>query len=331
VKFVITVGAAFVGLLIIEGVARLAVPAYNPSGRVAFTVLPDGTPIGPSGAVRRLVKSTGDYNVEVKFNSFGFRDSKSIQVSGADSIFVVGDSFGFGWGVEEPQRFSNLLEDRLGRLVFNISSAAVDLDGYDNLLHYAERNGAHIGTLIVSVCMENDLREYGKEEEGAEDAAAPSPRAYVSGVKAYLTEHSAIYGLATVVIHRVPWLERAAARAGLVIPNLAAIAVSDTSDDAVRSSAGRLRRLVASRRSIILIVPSRALWTGTDAHRRQAGRTHEMFVRLLRQAGLRVADVRAAFERAGNPLGLHFANDGHWNAEGHRIAADALARGIAGT
>ena len=74
-KLVIAIGAALVGLMIIEGVARVAAPAYNPNGRVAFTVLPDGTPIGPPGVVRRLAKNTGDYNVEVKFNSLGFRDS----------------------------------------------------------------------------------------------------------------------------------------------------------------------------------------------------------------------------------------------------------------
>jgi len=326
-----TIGAALVGLAIVEAVARIAAPAYNPGGRVAFTVLQDGTPIGPAGAVRRLVKHTGDYNVQVKFNSLGFRESKSIQVSGADSIFVVGDSIAFGWGVEEPQRFSNVLEERLGRLVFNISSAAVDVDGYDRLLHHAEQNGAHVGTLIVSVSMENDLREYDKDGGDRENESVPAQVASVPGVKAYLTERSAIYGLATVVVHRVPWLEQAAARAGLVTPNLAAIAVSDASDDAVKSSAARLRRLVASRRGVILIVPSRALWSGTDAKRRHAARSHELFGRLLRQAGLRVVDVRAAFERAGNPLGFHFANDAHWTAEGHRLAADALARAIGGT
>jgi hypothetical protein len=31
-------------------------------------------------------------------------------------------------------------------------------------------------------------------------------------------------------------------------------------------------------------------------------------------------------EREGNPMAYHFAYDGHWNAEGHRIAADALAQ-----
>src|SRR5260221_2445803 len=264
VKIAATICAALLGLMIVEGVVRIAAPDYNPHRRVAFTVLPDGTPIGPRSVERRLVKNTGDYNVVVRFNSLGFRDSKSLQVSGADSVFVVGDSFAFGWGVEEPLRFSNLLEERLGRLVFNVSTSTADFHGYDRLLRYAEQNGARIGTLIVGVCMENDLREYGPDEP------APAGLARVPGVKAYLTERSAIYGLAAVAVHRTPWLERAGTRTGLLAPNLAAVAGLDASDDAVKSSAGRLRRLVAGRRSFILIVPSRGLWTGTDAQRRQA-------------------------------------------------------------
>jgi SGNH hydrolase-like domain, acetyltransferase AlgX len=322
VKIAVAMCSALVGLVIVEGAARFLAPAYDPGGRVIFTLLPDGTPIGPPGVTRRLAKNTGDYDVQVRFNSLGFRDSKSIQTSGVDSIFVVGDSFGFGWGVDESQRFSNVLSDRLGRLVFNISAGAADFDGYGRLVHYAEANGARIGTLIVSVCMENDLREYGPEDSTR--TARPS----VSGAKAYLTEHSAVYGLVTAAIHRTPWIERAAERTGLLVPNLAAVAESDASEASVKSSAERLRRLVAGRRAVILIVPSRGLWVGTDVHRRQVARTHETFVGLLRRARLQVVDVRAMFEQQGSPLSLHFANDGHWTAAGHRIAADALAHSI---
>jgi hypothetical protein len=325
VKFAATICAALVGLMIVELAVRVAAPAYDPSRQVTFALLPDGTPIGTPSAQRRLVKNTGDYDVQVRFNSLGLRDSKSIAVSGVDSIFVVGDSFAFGWGVEEPQRFSNLLEDWLGRLVFNISTGAADFDGYDHLIRYAEANRARIGTLIVSVCMENDLREYGPEEPGQ------GSRSPFASVKTFVTEHSAFYGLAAAVVHRTPWLERAATQTGLLTPNLAAIAESDVSEGAVKSSAARLRRLVAGRRAVILIVPSRALWAGTDAHRRQTVRTHDAFVRALRQAGLKIVDVRAAFELQGNPLSLHFANDVNWTSVGHRIAADALARTIAGT
>ena len=318
-RLVVVLGAALAALLIVEGVARVAAPAYNPSGRVAFTYLSDGTPIGPPNAVRRQTKSTGDYDVLVRFNALGFRDPKPLESSTPDSIFVIGDSFAFGWGVEESERFSDLLQRRLRRPVFNIGEGSADFDGYGHLLRYAESHGARVGTLIVSVCMENDLREYGPDEPER------TAQGGVSAAKNFLTDHSAVYALIAAAIHRSPRLERVAASAGLLVPNLAAIAESDASDDAVRSSVERLRALVSGRRAIVLIVPSRALWAGTDAHRRQVARTHETFTGLLRQAGLPVVDVRAAFEQRGSPLSLHLPNDGHWTAEGHRLATEELA------
>ena len=318
-KTAVALGAALLALLIVEGVVRVVAPVYDPSGSLAFTYLPDGTPIGPPNAVHRQTKSTGDYDVLVRFNALGFRDPKPVESSTPESIFVVGDSFAFGWGVEESDRFSDLLQQRLHLPVFNIGEGSADFDGYGHLVRYAESRGAHIGTLVVTVCMENDLREYGPDEP---------ERTNVEGLPAFknvLTDHSALYGLIAAAIHRSPPLERAASRAGLLVPNLAAIAGSDAPEDAVKSSVERLRALASGRRAIVLIVPSRALWAGTDAHRRQVARTHETFTGLLRQAGLPVVDVRPEFEGTGNPLGVHFRADGHWTAEGHRIAAEALA------
>ncbi len=321
-KLAVGLLAGILAIATTEGIARIVAPAYNPAGRVAFTSLPDGTPMGRPNTVLRQVRNTGDYDVAVRFNAIGFRDAKPIGTSTSDSIFVLGDSFAFGWGVAEPERFSDVLQGILGRPVFNIAQGSADLDGYGRLLRYAESHGARIGTLIVTVCMENDLRDYGPGDY------RPRGGGFVSGLKAVLTEHSAVYGLIATAIHVSPRLEAVAARTGLLVPNLAAIAGSDANEDEVRSSVVRLRELAAGRRAIVLIVPSRALWVGTVEHRRLTARTHETFVALLREAGLQVVDVRAQFERRANPLSLHFRYDGHWTADGHRVAADALARAI---
>lgn len=315
--------AALAALVAVEAAVRVVAPAYDPRGRVGFTVLADGTPIGPRSQVTRQIANTGDFDVQVRFNELGFRDAKRVDQADGDSLFVVGDSFAFGWGVDESERFSNRLEALLGRPVFNIAEGATDLDGYDRLLRYAEAHGARIQTLIVAVCMENDLRDYGP------DQAERSPLGTVSAVKVFLTEHSAAYGLAATAIHRSPWLERAAAGTGFVTPGLVAAAGLDPPAEAIASSAVRLQRLVDGRRALVLLVPSRGLWAGTGEQRGRARRAHDRFAGLLRESGVRVVDVRALFEQADDPLRLYFPHDGHWTSEGHRIAAEALSDAVA--
>ena len=90
-KIAVALFAAMAAILAAEGIARVIAPAYNPAGRVVFTSLPDGTPIGRPNAVGRQIRTTGDYDVLVKFNALGFRDAKPIETSRADSIVVVGD------------------------------------------------------------------------------------------------------------------------------------------------------------------------------------------------------------------------------------------------
>jgi len=320
-RLALLVCSTMAGLALLEYGVRLLVPAYDPSRSVAFTVLPDGTPIGRAGTTGRLIKNTGDYDVDVTFNAIGFRDPKPLHASTRHDIFVVGDSFGLGWGVSEAQRFSDLLQARLRRPVYNLGVAAADLTGYAHVLDYARRHGATLDTLVATICLENDLASYDEETsrvEGWRDA-----------VKIYLSRRSAAYFLASSAVHRAPRLARAAERMGFIVPNLAPPTEARVPEGAIEESVRRLRGMLAGRRSVALIVPSRGLWAGTPEHRRETARVHESFVSRLRQSGIEVVDMRERLERGGDPLGFHFPNDGHWNAAGHRAAADALAERFA--
>jgi hypothetical protein len=77
---------------------------------------------------------------------------------------------------------------------------------------------------------------------------------------------------------------------------------------------------------VILIIPNRRLWVDEEARRLEVGRTHTRFIRILKDSGLNVIDMRPSLEAGGNPLSNHFVNDGHWNESGHLLAAEALSK-----
>ena len=68
-----------------------------------------------SNAVHRF--SAPEYDFEIRTNSRGFRDDEESLID--PDIVVVGDSYAFGWGVEETDSFPAVLERALGRKVLN--------------------------------------------------------------------------------------------------------------------------------------------------------------------------------------------------------------------
>jgi hypothetical protein len=318
-------------LLLLEILVRLLFPIYDPSGHVTFRRLPDGTQIGPRGVVLRQVKNTGDYDVEIRFNDLGFRDEKVLATATEEDLFVVGDSFAFGWGVSAEDRFSDRLQATLNRPVFNIAAGGTDFDGYYRLIHYAEKNKVTIKNLVISVTMENDLHVY---DTSLPRVPASSLHSTVlvplnlNSVKRRLSEHSALYVCLTHAVHQTKWLKRIAVQFGLIIPNHEAIGDENVSAEALTTSVLRLLQLVAGRNAIVLIIPSRRLWVGDADRRAQAASVHARFVDISRASGLQVLDLRDRFERTGNPLSYHFTNDGHWNKGGHWLASKALLNAI---
>jgi hypothetical protein len=77
---------------------------------------------------------------------------------------------------------------------------------------------------------------------------------------------------------------------------------------------------------IVLIIPSRSLWMGNN--KEIEGAVHNEFVRMARNQGLDVIDLRPIFEASGDPLQYHFPNNGHWKIQGHSLAAEAITAHI---
>lgn len=310
--------AIFVGLGLLEGLTRLLFPAFDPSGRFEFRYPAVSLILGQPGTHTRQAKNTGDYDVVVRINRHGLRDDKDIAEATASDLVVVGDSFAWGWGVEAPDRFSERLQILTGRRAYNLATPT-DLAGYAALLDYAQSLGARIGQVVLAVCLENDLGPYGSIEAPPDEQPADW--------KGWLAERSAAYLLLTTVIHQTPALKALAVGAGAIVPNLEGMGMNVYDPEVIEASADRLLALAKRYPTLVVLIPSRALWIGEN--RAVEDRIHKALVAALIKRGVAVLDLRSLLEAGGAPLAHHFANDGHWNALGHALAAEAIAKCLA--
>lgn len=304
-----------------EMLVRLRFPAFDPSGQVQLEARGPGVPpLGRPGTASRQTKNTGDYDVSVAFNAYGFRDRRDTARASTGALFVVGDSFSFGWGVEEHERYSSLLERQLGIEAYNVSAPSAGIEDYGRLLRYARGLGAPVRHVVVGVCMENDL--------GADSTGLDEPTGVglpgLGDVKDALARRSALYFAFTSVVQQNARLRRLGRATGLIAPTEVGW-TREPSRDLVDDSASRLEAVVRGLDAVVLVIPSRGLWQGPG--RQSEDWIHRRFVAELRSRGLRVVDLRPVFESAArtSPLEFHFAHDGHWNSRGHALAAQALA------
>ena len=319
----IAVAALAVSAIGAEFAVRALFPVYDPSGQVEFRRATEGGPVlgVPNTRVRQR-KNTGDFDVAIAFNKYGFRDDKDLAESTSVDVFVVGDSFTFGWGVEAKDRYSDRLQALTGVRTFNIATPG-NFDDYGRLIRYATAKGARVGNLVIGVCMENDLMDYA----AVQVPAATGFTFELSSAKSFLSQNSALYGMATTAVHATPALKNLAVSLGLITPNLEGIPKARYAERMIESSVAKLRELAVGHRATILIIPSRGLWIG--AFTGDADRIHRAFVDAVERAGFMVVDLRPLFEANREPLTFHFANDGHWNPRGHALAAQALAGAMA--
>jgi hypothetical protein len=306
---------------------RLAEPELDPTRHLRFIMGEGNQPtLGYRNTEKRQIKNTGDFNVKIRINEFGLRDSKSLSQGTAEDYYLVGDSFTFGWGVEEHQRISERLEALTGKPVFNLSMPT-GIDGYEKLLDYAISNGAPIRNVIIAVSMETNIIDYDQEKKLKPPPAQLSGKSVIRKLKNFLTGNSALYIMATTLIHRSPILKDVAARWGVLIPNLQGVRRFEFSEKIILSSARRLAAIARRFKTTVAILPSRALWVGRNKTVEE--KRHRAFVTHLNAMGLSVVDLKPAFEKDGNPLAYHFANDPHWKPTGHALAAKALANFMA--
>lgn len=317
--------ATVLSVLVLEFVCRLAFPYFDPRNQILLIRNEEGVVIGsPSTHIQRP-SIKGEFVLDAAFNALGFRDTKDPATSTPSSIFVAGDSFSMGYGVKEEERYSSLLEKRLGVSVFNIAIPE-DIRGYARTIDYAQRHGATIRHLILGLCMENDLWDYNLAGPTTERYAQDLLHTPFQRVAEVVRSRSTLWGTASATLQRYDGARAVLERLGISRNIDQLTHKNDYSPAVMSSSRDELLAIVTKYDSIVLTVPSRALWHGSD--RVVEAKIHEEMVQSLRAAGVKVVDMKPRFEASGDPLSFYYKTDPHWSPRGQAAAAEALAEFI---
>lgn len=318
----LTLSSFFIGIVFCEIFVGIFLPEFKPSNyMISFVKEIDGyMAVGKPGSEQRLTNNSGDYDIIVKLNSLGLRDSLLPVDAKNNTWIVVGDSFTFGYGVTENNRFSDILREKYNIPTVNVAYPT-DLDGYQSLIRYAFRNGAETKKLIIGICMENDLDFYQTESIKKE----LKEKSFKKSLKVYLTRKSALYQYLVTAIKTIEPLNNVFLQVGAINKNGPDRLGREyeNSKVAINSTLKKLKSITEGYESVILIIPSRALWIGTNSQIQIAQRIHTEFVRGLSENNFKYVDMYPIFN-INDSSSFFFKNDGHWNNKGHNFAATEL-------
>lgn len=348
--------AAAVALALAEGALRLALGARfvpGPAGQRPQDVLGRydadlGWSLVP-GRATRVFGAGVDY--EVTLNAHGFRGPahEGLPAAGRRRIALLGDSTGFGWGVDDDATFAARLA-RDASLASDVENLCVPGYSTDQELWTLEREAARVRPDLVLVQFSpNDV-------EGNDTTFAHrmvKPRFFRGPQGAWRIENRPAASFVPVGVEPVAWSERTFSHSALwqVVTGRTPL-VAPAHGPAIDAVAGGSARFTrerfgpdsATRHAFELLV-ARCRELGVplaafavpplgepDAPGAGDGFLYlpgRLLAELGRDAGFPVISLDAAFHDAWREGRNVTVPDGHWNAEGHRIAAETLAPRLA--
>ena len=275
---------------------------------------------------------TQQFRTSVRINKNGLRDREHSYKRQGDikRILVLGDSFAWGYGVEESERFSQQLEESLSVEVINAGVSGYSTD--QELLWYRNEGIKYETDLVILVVAGNDVGDndrqlvstiYYKPKFVIEDGQLvptgyPVPETSPQGRFIYsLSQRSA---LAYFLIQRYFDLRSLYTESG----DNSDHANSPVSGISTRSEPFKLtvalidemRNIAGLRKSEFMIVATNRWWNSS------ASETYQDFINTLRAKGFLVLDVESM--PRFDPEVMLIPNDGHWNQAGHTFVAEKI-------
>ncbi len=315
--------STFITLLLVEFGMRYFYPRYNPNGNIVFQEMEKGLILAPPNFIGRHWRTSGDFDVSVNINEYGLREKKELTDSDEDDVFVVGDSFSFGHGVEEEERFSNVMQNLFSDSikVYNIAISSSHILNYQKRLDYVKKNGGQVKKIIVGLCMENDILDYDKVYREWQ-SRGEQKKSY--SFKKWLHHNSCLYNFFAISMKSEGGVRSFLVRTGIIKDVILSYESKKINNLELNSSIIQLQKLIGETESLVVLIPSQLIWV--DGHKEITLDNHQRFIELLKANQIQYLDAKTILENHSiNPLQtLHFKYDGHWNKNAHKLIAEAI-------
>ena len=323
--------AALVPCLIAEGALRVMAPPADTSD--LWRKL--GTAAEWSGQPNGHGKQAG---VPVSFNGFGFRDAERspVPAPGTVRVLALGDSVTFGLGVAQDQTFPRQTERLLNAAASRSSSGPVEvlnmgMPGYNTLHELAQLRELGLSLqpkAVVVGFLYNDI-ELSSAQKGAAVVAEQkqsllrSAKSGLNGTWLWLKQHSLF----------AAWLSPRLGNALRPLGVKGFGQVGEIKDQYVDSNPNwrrmqeallEMKRLTAERNIelVVMIIPAMAKFSDATYPIKEY---HQAVAAFCHSNGIKVLDLLPAFWGGDGTQYWISATDGHPNAEGQKIIAQALA------
>ena len=275
---------------------------------------------------------TPQFRTAVRINEKGLRDRGHSyeRQNDIERILVLGDSFAWGYGVEESERFSQLLEESLGVEVINAGVSGYSTD--QELLWYRNEGIKYETDLVILVLAGNDVGDNDREivstiyykprfvleEDQLIAKGYPVPKTSFQGRVIYsLSQRSALaYFLSQRYFDLVSLYSKIKVNSDQ--PNLPGSGVSTKSEPFKLTIAllDEMKKTAESRNAKFMIVATDRWWDSA------ARETYKDFINALQDEGFLVLDVESM--PGFDPEVMVIPNDGHWNQVGHKFVAEKI-------
>ena len=275
---------------------------------------------------------TPQFRTVVRINENGLRDGQHSyeRQNDTERVLVLGDSFAWGYGVEESERFSQLLEKSLDVEVINAGISGYSTD--QELLWYRTEGIKYETDLVILVLSGNDVGDNDRElintiyykpkfvlEEGnLVPTGYPVPKTSPQGRFIYsLSQRSA---LAYFLVQRYFDLLSLYGKIKVNSNHVSSpVSGKNTEQEPFKLTVAlinEIKDIAESRKAKFMIVTTDRWWNHPSEE------TYKDFVTILEDERFLVLDIEAM--PGFDPEVMLIPDDGHWNQSGHEFVAEQI-------